>query len=299
MDSKEYFKVFYKGIHPLYYNVVSDEIHHLLNVACDYEGNCVDKLAYAEARLKCLEAYKQLLPYREQINSDVDEMDGKNGFSHFYDMEIEYLNAIQSMNEICLWAENKFGITSEEIDGFELHSMKSIQVQAEMADWKSSKGKDDNVNKEVHTFNVPLNADELGKLLKALKEKGFIHEDTKIEDLEHVLGRPRPNDYKRIGWIKRNKNKTISKKSVLTFLRCLEVDWDDIEPKKLNYCFDTGKVPFKDNNLKDDKSFNCDKGKNANSEAVDDLNEVMSMVFGEDSERYKRIIKIPLIQNIL
>ena len=70
----------------MYYNVVSDEIHHLLNVACDYEGNCVDKLAYAEARLKCLEAYKQLLPYREQINSDVDEMDGKNGFSHFYDI---------------------------------------------------------------------------------------------------------------------------------------------------------------------------------------------------------------------
>lgn len=68
---------------------------------------------------------------------------------------------------------------------------------------------------------------------------------------------------------------------------------------KLDYCFDTGKVPFKDNNLKGDKRFNCDKGKNANSEAVDDLYKVMSMVFGEDSERYKRIIKIPLIQNIL
>jgi hypothetical protein len=58
-------------------------------------------------------------------------------------------------------------------------------------------------------------------------------------------------------------------------------------------------VPFKDNNLKDDKSFNGDKGKDANSKKVDGLYKVMSMVFGEDSERYKRIIKIPLIQNNL
>ena len=157
------------------------------------------------------------------------------------------------------------------------------------------------VGLEILNFKLkePLNESELEKLYTSLVEEKFVSRESRIEDLSHVLGRPRPNDYKRIGWIKRNKNKTISKKSVLTFLRCLEVDWDDIEPKKLNYCFDTGKVPFKDNNLKDDKSFNCDKGKNANSEAVDDLYEVMSMVFGEDSERYKRIIKIPLIQNIL
>ena len=81
----------------------------------------------------------------------------------------------------------------------------------------------------------------------------------------------------------------------MTLLRCLEVDWDDLEPKKLNYCFDTGK-DYDDNNLKDDKSFNGDKGKNANSEAVGDLYKVMSMVFGKDSERYKRIKKIPLRQ---
>lgn len=298
MDSKEYFKANYKGIHPLYYNKVCNDIDNLLNVAYDYEGNCVDKLAYAEARLKCLEAYKQLFPYREQIDSDVDELDGKYGFSYFYDMESEYTAAIQSMEEICLLAENEFGITSEEIKGFVLNSMKSIQAQAEMADLKSSKGKDDNVNKEVHTFNVPLNADEPGKLLKALKEKEFIHEDTKIEDLEHVLGGSRPDDYKRIGWIKRNKNKTISKKSVLTFLRCLEVDWGDIEPKKLNYCFDTGK-DFDYKNLKDSKSSIDNDGKDASSKAVLDLYKVMSMVFGEDSERYKRIIKIPLIQNNL
>ena len=298
MDS-EYFKAYYKGIHPLYYNKVFNDIDHLLNVAYDYEGNCVDKLAYAEARLKCLEAYKQLFPYREQIDSDFDELDGKNGYSLFYNMEIEYTNAIRSMEEICLLAENEFGITSEEIKGFVLNSVKPIQAQAEIADLKSSKGKDENVNKEIHTFNVPLNADELGKLLKALKEKSFIHEDTKFEDLAHVLGESRPDDYKRIGWIKRNKNKTISKKSVLTLLRCLEVDWDDFEPKKLNYCFDAG-IDFDYKNLKDDKSIIGNEGINANSsDALDDLYEVMSMVFGKDSERYKRIIKIPLMQNYL
>ena len=298
IDATEYFKTCYKGISPLYYNNVYDEIYHLLNVAYDYEGNCVDKLAYTEARLKCLEAYKQLFPYREQIDSDVDELEGKNGFSFFYETEIEYTHAIQSMKEICLLAENKFGITSEEIKGFESYSMKSIQAQAEIADSRSSKSKGEIVNKEIHTFNVPLNVDEIEKLLKALKEKGFIHEDTKIENLAHVLGGPRPYDYKRIGWIKRSRNKTINKKSVLTFLRCLEVDWGDFTLQKLNYCFDVGK-DFDYHNLKDSKSIKGNDGMNATSDAVQDLFEVMSMVFGEESERYKRIKKIPLMQNDL
>ena len=79
----------------------------------------------------------------------------------------------------------------------------------------------------------------------------------------------------------------------MTLLRCLEVDWDDLEPKKLNYCFDTGK-DYDDNNLKDSRSGN--QGKDAFSNARYDLYKVMSMVFGKDSERYKRIKKIPLRQ---
>ena len=270
----------------------------MLNVAYDYEGICVDKLAYTEARLKCLEAYKQLFPYRDQIDSDNDELEGKNGFSLFFETESEYDYAIKSMKEICLLAENKFGITYEEIKGFVPYSMKSVQAQAEIADSKSSKGKEKIVNKEVHTFKVPLNADELGKLLRALKLKSFIHEDTKFEDLAHVLGGPRPENYKRIGWIKENRNHSLSKKSVLTFLRCLEVDWDDFKLQKLNYCFDVGKE-YDNNNLTDSKGGNGNKGIDANSDAVDDLYEVMSMVFGEDSKRYKDIKKIPLMQNNL
>ena len=82
----------------------------------------------------------------------------------------------------------------------------------------------------------------------------------------------------------------------MNFLRCLEVDWGDLEPQKLNYCFDAGKE-FDDNNLKDSRSGY--KGKDACSKAKNDLYKVMSMVFGEDSKRYKDIIKIPLRQNDL
>jgi hypothetical protein len=136
-------------------------------------------------------------------------------------------------------------------------------------------------------------------LYTSLVKEEFVSRESRIEDLSHVLGGPRPEGFRPIKWIHLNKNKTISKKSVLAFLRCLEVDWGDIKPKKLNYCFDTGKVPFKDKNLKVGKGFNGNKGKDASFEKVDNLYEVMSMVFGEDSERYKRIIKIPLMQNNL
>ena len=167
-----------------------------------------------------------------------------------------------------------------------------------------TKGVDEEYEKAVGTkiynfkLEEPLNKVELDKLYTFLVKDGFVSRESKIEDLSHVLGGLRPDDYKRIGWIKLNRNKTINKKSVLTFLRCLEVDWRDINPKKLNYCFDVGK-DFNYNNLKDSKSFNGNKGINASSDALYDLYKVMSMVFGEDSERYKRIIKIPLMQNNL
>lgn len=154
---------------------------------------------------------------------------------------------------------------------------------------------------EIHNFKLkePLSDSELEMLYTSLVKEEFVSRESRIEDLSHVLGGPRPEGFRPIKWIHLNKNKTISKKSVLAFLRCLEVDWGDIKPKKLNYCFDTGKVPFKDKNLKDGKGFNGNKGKDASFEEVDNLYEVMSMVFGEDSERYKRIIKIPLMQNNL
>ena len=219
-------------------------------------------------------------------------------FSFFYDYDADSSNAIRSMEEICLLAEDKFGIN------LELSDEKSPAINYQEA-VQMVKGVDEGnkkaVGTEIHNFKLkePLNDSELEKLYISLVEKKFVSQESRKEDLSHVLGGPRPDDYKRIGWIKRNRNKTISKKSVLAFLRCLEVDWGDIEPKKLNYCFDTGKVPFKDKNLKDGKGFNGNKGKDASFEKVDNLYEVMSMVFGEDSERYKRIIKIPLIQNNL
>ena len=152
----------------------------------------------------------------------------------------------------------------------------------------------------IHNFKLkePLSDSELEKLYTSLVEKKFVSRESRIEDLSHVLGGPRPEGFKPIKWINLNRNKTISKKSVLAFLRCLEVDWGDIEHKKLNYCFDTGNVPFNYNNLKDSKGING-KVKDASSKVVLDLYEVMSMVFGKDSERYERIIKTQLMQNNL
>ena len=153
---------------------------------------------------------------------------------------------------------------------------------------------------EIHNFKLkePLSDSELEMLYTSLVKEEFVSRESRIEDLSHVLGGPRPEGFKPIKWINLNKNKTISKKSVLAFLRCLEVDWGDIKLQKLNYCFDTGKVPFKDKNLKDGKGFNG-KVKDANSKAVDGLYNVMSMVFGKDSKRYERIKKIQLMQNNL
>lgn len=298
MDSKEYFKAYYKGVRPLYYNKVSDEIDRLIMEAFNYEGKCVDEIKYNTAKEKCEEAYRQLLPYREQIASDFLELEGGNGFPFLWDFDSDSSNAIRSMEEICLMAEDKFGIHLELSD-----TKSSAFIYQE--DIQMVKGVDvgyqNAVGTEIHNFKLkePLNEVELNMLYNSLVKEEFVSLASRIQDLSHVLGGSKPDDYKRIGWIKRNRNKTISKKSVLAFLRCLEVDWGDIEPIKLNYCFDTGKVPFKDNNLSDDKSFNGDKGINANSKVVGGLYKVMSMVFGEDSERYKRIIKIPLIQNNL
>lgn len=297
MDSKEYFKAFYKGIHPLYYNVVSDEIHQLLMEAFTYEGKCVDVMKYNTAKEKCEEAYKHLLPYREQIASDYIELEGGNGFSFFWDFDADSSNAIRSMEEICLLAENKFGINLELNDEKSPAFNYQEAVQIVKGVDEGSKKADDT---EIHNFKLkePLSDSELEKLYTSLVEKKFVSRESRIEDLSHVLGGPRPEGFKPIKWIKLNRNKTISKKSVLAFLRCLEVDWGYIEPQNLNYCFDTGKVPFKDNNLKDSKGFNG-KVKDANSKVVHDLYNVMSMVFGKDSKRYERIKKIQLMQNNL
>ena len=295
MDSKEYFKAFYKGIHPLYYNVVSDEIHQLLMEAFTYEGKCVDVMKYNTAKEKCEEAYKHLLPFREQIASDYIELEGGNGFSFFWDFDADSSNAIRSMEEICLLAEDKYGINLELNDEKSPAFNYQEAVQMVKGVDEGSKKADDT---EIHNFKLkePLSPSELEMLYTSLVKEKFVSQKSRKEDLSHVLGGPRPEGFKPIKWIMLNKNKTISKISVLAFLRCLEVDWGDFELQKLNYCFDVGKE-FDDNNLK--KSRSCCKGIDACYKEMDKLYNVMSMVFGENSKRYKDIKKIPLRQNDL
>ena len=295
MDSKEYFKTYYKGIHPLYYNKVSDEIDRLIMEASTYEGKCVDGIKYNTAKEKCEEAYKHLLPYREQIASDYIELEGGNGFSFFCDFDADSSNAIRSMEEICLLAEDKFGINLELNDEKSpaLNYQEAVQIVKGVDE--GSKKADDT---EIHNFKLkePLSPSELEMLYTSLVKEKFVSQKSRKEDLSHVLGGPRPEGFKPIKWIMLNKNKTISKISVLAFLRCLEVDWGDFELQKLNYCFDVGKG-FDYDNLK--KSRSCCKGIDACYKEMDKLYNVMSMVFGENSKRYKDIKKIPLRQNDL
>ena len=150
MDSKEYFKAFYKGIHPLYYNVVSDEIHQLLMEAFTYEGNCVDVMKYNTAKEKCEEAYKHLLPYRELIASDYIELEGGNGFSFFCDFDADSSNAIRSMEEICLLAEDKFGINLELND--EKSPAFNYQEAVQMVKGAAEESKKAVIT-EIHNFN--------------------------------------------------------------------------------------------------------------------------------------------------
>ena len=295
MDSKEYFKTYYKGIHPLYYNKVSDEIDRLIMEAFTYEGKCVDGIKYNTAKEKCEEAYKQLLPYREQIASDFIELEGRNGFSFLWDLDADSMNAIQSMEEICLLAEDKLGINLELSD--EKSPAFNYQEAVQMVKGAAEESKKAVIT-EIHNFKLkePLSDSELEMLYTSLVKEEFVSRESRIEDLSHVLGGPRPEGFKPIKWIMLNKNKTISKISVLAFLRCLEVDWGDFELQKLNYCFDVGKE-FDDNNLK--KSRSCCKGIDACYKEMDKFYNVMSMVFGENSKRYKDIKKIPLRQNDL
>ncbi len=274
---------------------MSDEIDRLIMEAFTYEGKCVDGIKYNTAKEKCEEAYKQLLPYREQIASDFIELEGRNGFSFLWDLDADSKNAIQSMEEICLLAEDKLGINLELSDEKSPAFNYQEAVQMVKGVDEGSKKADDT---EIHNFKLkePLSPSELEMLYISLVKEKFVSQKSRIEDLSHVLGGPRPEGFKPIEWIMLNKNKTISKISVLAFLRCLEVDWGDLEPPKLNYCFDVGKK-FDNNNLK--KSRSCCKGKDACYKEMGKLYKVMSMVFGEDSERYKRIIKIPLRQNDL
>ena len=216
MDSKEYFKAFYKGIHPLYYNVVSDEIHQLLMEAFTYEGKCVDVMNYNTAKEKCEEAYKHLLPYRELIASDYIELEGGNGFSFFCDFDADSSNAIRSMEEICLLAEDKFGINLELND--EKSPAFNYQEAVQMVKGAAEESKKAVIT-EIHNFKLkePLSDSELEMLYTSLVKEEFVSRESRIEDLSHVLGGPRPEGFRPIKWIHLNKNKTISKKSVLAF----------------------------------------------------------------------------------
>lgn len=211
-------------------------------------------------------------------NIYIKELLERDGFGPYLRHEIYNDN---KKNEILKY----IGLSGEDEEGVQM--VKGVDEGSKKAD-----------DTEIHNFKLkePLSPSELEMLYTSLVKEKFVSQKSRKEDLSHVLGGPRPEGFKPIKWIMLNKNKTISKISVLAFLRCLEVDWGDFELQKLNYCFDVGKE-FDDNNLK--KSRSCCKGIDACYKEMNKLYNVMSMVFGENSKRYKDIKKIPLRQNDL
>jgi len=100
MNYKEYFKKTYAGIIPHEIIALENAITALSIQAFD-NGQCTDP---AQCRLFCRNikyVYTLLKPYEEKINSDIDELNGKNGYSFFFDIDEMYSHALQSMKQVC------------------------------------------------------------------------------------------------------------------------------------------------------------------------------------------------------
>ena len=120
--------------------------------------------------------------------------------------------------------------------------------------------------------------DKFQILHKALLENGYIAERTTWEILKYVLGGSQSYDnYESVIWIKESPNNTCCKRSVLNFLQLLDIPWDNITSKRLNYCF-IYKSPsnkyrkFESNDLHDYKS---KKGRIATSEFNGELKDII------------------------
>ena len=144
-----------------------------------------------------------------------------------------------------------------------------------------------NKNDGEKTFAVtPMLADDKFQILhKALLENGYIAERTTWEILKSVLGGSSQScdNYEPVIWIKERPNNTCCKRSVLNFLKLLNIS-SGITSKRLNYCF-ICKSPsnkyrkFESNDLHDYKS---KKDSMATSEFNEELKDIIKSALGEE-----------------
>ena len=100
MDYQQYFKETYPSVIPHEIIALDNAIYELCNRAFDYEGRCVDEKSCAIACKQIKYAYKLVGPFEERLKADINELEGNNGFSLFYDIDDMHRKAFYSMQTI-------------------------------------------------------------------------------------------------------------------------------------------------------------------------------------------------------
>ncbi len=164
MDYKEYFKSNYPGINPLDYIKGYDILYNLRIKAFDTDGKVEDIEACREFSKMCNELYKQLESYKEQIESDIAEYNGENGYSLFCDMPQEGCDALVAMKEICELYHRFYGsillYAKESVDGIAQTDNAPCNMQNKSNNTiGSGNSRSSSVNNEAHNdtenFKIP------------------------------------------------------------------------------------------------------------------------------------------------
>ena len=150
--------------------------------------------------------------------------------------------------------------------------------------------------KNTFEVNPALNDEKILALHKGLSEKRYISSRTTPDTLKYVLGcGEKPNGYEPIIWIKKTSKRKHSKISVLNFLLLLGIEWNKIEPKRLNYCFisqepNANYKEFKKHNL---QKKNGKQYKVGTSEQNEELQTIIEEALSKDHvicRRWKNLI---------
>ena len=101
MTKEEFFDSYYPGLKCVDFSESRNMIQNALWDSYD-EGKIIDVLKFKFAYQVCVPLYNKLKEYEDQINNDIDELDGKHGTPMFCMVAVTEINhLIQDMAFIC------------------------------------------------------------------------------------------------------------------------------------------------------------------------------------------------------